>query len=1078
MQDDANHVEGSRADAVYRFPPTFGQEQLWYLHALAPESTAYNIAFAFTLRGALDADALERAIAALVRRHDALRTGFALVDEQLRQVVRGDVPVELERIDLADLPEDVRASRLDALRDACARHRFDLGAPSLLWTRLVRLGPGHHVLLLCVHHIVVDHLSILQLGRELAGLYAGDAALAADDGERLQLPDFAVWQRGQMDEATIGQRLAQWSGLLPARPATLELPTDRPRPPRQSFAGAEVPVCLPRELTARLRAHAQRERQSLFVVLLAAMYVVLHKYTAQRELIIGSPMANRAAEELQDVVGLLMNVLPIPVVVDPDEPFDAFAQQVRRQVAKVQGLEDTPFERLVQAHGGRHTAAHNPLAQVWFTFQDAPLSLALPGLEVESAPLHNGGAKFDLSFWFWDDAAHVRGLIEYDTDLFDADTARGLGEHLVEVVRAVVAEPAIRIADISLLSPAERAALRAPDVPAGVEADDALHAAFFALAGREPERPVLQTKQGVATAGALARQADAIAAELQRRGVARGEIVGVCLERDASLPAALLGVARSGAAWLPLDPTLPAERVAYMVQDSGLRLALVGAATRGLLPGDVRTVDVDAVDPSALADFAPPTVGGDDLAYVMYTSGSTGRPKGVRIPHGAVSNFLAAMRERPGIDRDDVVLALTTYAFDISVLELLLPLTVGAKVWLADRATAEDGAALRRLVETAGITLLQATPSTWRMLRASGWEGDAHLKALAGGEPLPPDIAAWLAPRVRELWNMYGPTETTVWSTCARIDAANAATCPIGTPIRRTTVHVVDERLRCLPAGVPGELAIGGRGLALGYHDRDALTAERFACLPETGERVYRTGDRVVRRRDGQLHHLGRNDHQVKIRGFRIELGEVEAVLAQRAELDAVAVRDWRVDADDHRLVAYYSTRTGAPLPAAELREHARALLPGYMLPQHFVHLPALPQTPNGKVDRKALPDPVATPDAAPVETPAAAAMTPEETLLVQACRELIGNASIGPDDNFFEAGGHSLLALTLMARVEKQTGRRLTILDLTTNSLGSLAQGLADGRAPAGEAGMGSRLSRWMRTALGPRPSVASPHP
>lgn len=1064
---------------LYDFPASFGQEQLWYLHEMVPASSAYNIAFAFDLRGELDPAALEQAFASLIQRHDALRTGFAVVDEQLRQIVCACAYFRLVTSDLRGLPEEIRERELDSMKRDCARHRFALSESPLLYVRLARVAADRHVLLMCIHHIVVDHLSVLQIGTELQRLYA--AARAGDhDGspedDRLQFPDYVVWQRERMSDEVIAQKLEHWQATLGTKPPTLDLPTDRPRPAWQSFRGDELAVCLTRELSASLRQHAQQEKQSLFVLMLAALSLVLHKCSGQRELIVGCPMANRLTEELNDVVGLFMNVLPVRVEIEPEGDFRQLAQQVRHRVANTLAHQDTPFERIVRAGDIADRASRNPLVQVGFTFQDAPMELALQGLEVSSETLHNGGSKLDLSLWFWDDGTCIRGLIEYSTDLFDRDTVHRLSRHLTRVLDQVTRTPGLSVAEFSLLTPDDHQAIQARrEAALRTNVMPNLHEAFFELAAARPQRTALTSAAGELTAGDLAARADAIGSRLQELGVLPGDIVGVCLERGESLLPALLGVLRCGAAYLPLDPALPAERIAYMLADSGVRAAIVEAGTRAALPlSGIAMLAADVASVGQVNEFVPHVPGTEDLAYVMYTSGSTGRPKGVRISHGAAGNFLSAMAERPGIGAHDVLLALTIYAFDISVLELFLPLAVGARVHLLDRATIADGNALRRLVDAGPITMMQATPSTWRLLRTAGWEGKPGLKALVGGEALPSDLAQWLLPKVGELWNMYGPTETTVWSSCARIDESNVGQCPIGTPVANTTIHVVDENLRLLPPGVAGELVIGGRGLSQGYLNREQLTCERFLPLPETGERVYRTGDRAIWR-NGQLHHLGRNDDQVKIRGFRIELGEIESVLSMIPELEFAAVRTWAVDQDDQRIVAYYSTRSAVDLPSRALREHARSFLPAYMLPQHFVHLASIPLLPNGKVDRSALPLPAERSQRDGVAT-TDADLEPHERMLLEVCRELIGNDAVAIDDNFFDAGGHSLLALTMVSRIEAKTGIRLPILQIARSTLRALADELhreAASRHPE-DPGLGARLHRWVRSAVATRRSGA----
>ncbi|MDQ3288580.1 MAG: amino acid adenylation domain-containing protein [Pseudomonadota bacterium] len=1074
-------------DERYEFPAAFGQEQLWYLHEIAPESSAYNIAYAFELAGDLDVGALEEAFPRLIQRHDALRTGFAVVDEQLRQIVRAAVDFRLDITDLGALAPEASEKALAGMKQQCARRRFDLSEAPLLWAHLARMSSDRHVLLMCIHHIVVDHLSVLQLGAELQDFYGvahGPVSQPVptsgwSDDERLQFADYVVWQREQMSDDVIARKVDHWVSVVGPSPQMLALPTDRPRPASQTFCGDELPVYLPHALGCALRAQAQKQKQSLFVLMLSALSLVLHKYSGQRELMVGCPMANRPGEELHDVVGLFMNVLPVRVQVDSAARFDQLAQQVRRQVTNALAHQDTPFERIVRAVRCDDRASRNPLVQVGFTFQDPPLALDLPDLQVRSEALHNGGSKFDLNLWFWDDGSDVAGLIEYNTDLFDAQTVSRFSDHLLEVLRQAVAAPCTPVADFSLVSSHERAMTRSCAEETACEGVlTSMHEAFFQRAAELPLGIVLMHAKGELSAGELAARADSIAWRLQRSGILPGDIVAVCLERGEALLPSLLAVLRCGAAYLPLDPSLPGERIAYMLRDSGARLVLVEAATRSALPqSDVPLLSADAEhEGPESAAFVPHVPRPEDIAYVMYTSGSTGRPKGVCIPHRAVGNFLSAMRERPGIDKDDVLLALTMYAFDISVLELFLPLSFGARVQLVDRSAVADGEALRRLIDTGPATMIQATPSTWHLLRGAGWKGKVGLKALIGGEPLPPTLAKWLLPRVRELWNMYGPTETTVWSTCAKIDDRNVEQCPIGTPVVNTIVEIVDENLRVLPPGIAGELVIGGKGIAAGYLEREQLTRERFIVLEETGDKVYRTGDRAIWR-NGQLHHLGRDDDQVKIRGFRIELGEVESVLATLPEVESAAARVWPTEEGDSRIHAYYCTRSGGELPQSRLREHARSFLPAYMLPQVFVHLSAIPLLPNGKIDRNALPernDPIAR-----GTVPASdEGLSPNESMLLSVCRDLIGNEAVALDDNFFDAGGHSLLALTLISRIESQTGVRLPILKIARSSLRTLSVELVDSvdRQPVDDTGLAGRLNRWVRATVGGARSGAFP--
>ncbi|MCG6118299.1 MAG: amino acid adenylation domain-containing protein [Aquimonas sp.] len=1055
------------ARELYRFPTTFSQRQLWYVQATAPENTAYNIPFAFGLRGSLDLAALQRALATVVARHDALRTHFEVHGEAVRQVVDMQLEVPLERIDLSALAPAEREAARQAEEQRLARHVFDLAQPPLLVLRLLALGEAEHVLLVCVHHIVMDHLSVLQFGRELEGLYADYRAgrRPAEPAEGLHYPDYAVWQEEALDEAAITARQSIWTEALAGFPHQLELPTDHPRPPLQSFEGGEAQIAFSEAASRALRSFAQREQQTLFTVVLAALSLLLRGYTGQDRLVLGCPFANRGAEELEQVMGLFMNLLPVAVAVEPQQGFAELVRGVRRQMMRAQGAQDTPFEKIVQALGVQRDPSRNPLVQAWFTFQDAPMALALDGLEVDSRPLPNGGAKLDLSFWFWDDGARIRGLIEYDRALFERETVERLGQRLEALLLRAVEAPQAPVSGLSLVAPEEQAALESA-CRAGAPVQDwrSPHGPFYARLA-QGDWPALEAADGEWSAARLAARADAIAEALQAAGVRPGDVIGVCMERRGDLLGSVLGVLRVGAAYLPLDPELPSERIAYMLEDSGAGLSLVDAASAARVQG--RRLDVAALPAAPTASFVPVPENPAALAYLIYTSGSTGRPKGVRLPCAAVGNFLASMAERPGLAADQRLLALTTYAFDIAVLELFLPLAVGGTVVLGERSLLESPEALASALVDQRIDLLQATPSTWRLLRAHDWPGLTRLMALTGGEALSPELAAWLQPRVAALWNMYGPTETTVWSSLQQITAADTALCPIGLPLARTGLHVVDACGNPLPAGLPGELWITGAGLAEGYHQRPELDADRFVELAATGERAYRTGDIALRMADGRLRHLGRRDHQVKIRGYRIELGEIETVLAALPGVAAAAVGDWRLSDADHRLLAWVVPAEGAPLEAVALRAGLSERLPAYMLPQHFLMLEALPLLPNGKLDRKALPWP-SQQAAEPRASAPAPGLGHEQQLVLALARELLGSEGVAIEDNFFEAGGHSLLALSLAARLEKASGVRLSLLVIAHSSLSAVAELVAAGgeAEPAREAGGGlrARMSRWLR--------------
>ncbi|HEU0305405.1 MAG TPA: amino acid adenylation domain-containing protein, partial [Lysobacter sp.] len=711
-------------------------------------------------------------------------------------------------------------------------------------------------------------------------------------------------------------------------------------------------------------------------------------------------------------------------------------------------------------------------------------STAFPGLAMEFDSNPRSFETFELFV----NAVQVRGQLrlecQYNSDLFDAATIRRWLRAYETLLRAAVERETADFACLPLVDAVARAELSSlQPAPVAFDRECRMHEYFERQCDLAPTRIAVRTGALEVSYAQLEARANRVAHILRSHGVHRGALVGIALDRSADMLAALLGILKAGAGYVPLDPQFPAERLAYMAADAGLAMLLTTREHAAHF--DLRGRPVLLFDEHASALAAAPTTRierdqgsalPEDAAYVIYTSGSTGRPKGVIVPHRAVSNFLDSMRREPGLDAHDRLLAVTTLSFDIAVLELLLPLAVGAQIVLADRDTAGDGIALRALLEDSGATVMQGTPSSWRLLVDAGWNGAAGFKALCGGEPMPPDLATSLLARCDSLWNVYGPTETTVWSTCARIIRPREGDAPdihIGRPIGNTSVWILDAHGELCPFGVPGEICIGGEGVTKGYLERPELTAERFVADRFTASSgsalLYRTGDRGRWRADGNLEHLGRLDHQVKVRGYRIELGEIEANLAARDEIARVLVIVREDRANDQRLVAYLVARPGAIIEEAALRAHLRDLLPAYMLPQHFVVLGEIPLLPNGKVDRNALPPPIAQAEVMPPRPEATRATAdPRVRYLSEVWSELLGLPA-GPDDNFFELGGHSMLAVQMASRVERDTGQRIKLIRLGAETLAQVAAGLpAPADAPAPGTGVGGRISNGLRRLFG----------
>ncbi len=1018
-------------------PLSYAQQRLWFLDRLMPGSPFYNLPGGVRLVGPLEVAALRVAFQELTRRHETLRTGFSDVDGRPVQRIAGRIEAELPIVDLAGLPEERREEAVPRIAAEQARAPFDLSVPGLLRATLLRLGREDHALLFAMHHIISDGWSMGVLVRDVSVLY--DAFTRGMPPVLPALPiqyaDFADWQRLWLSGEELDRQLAYWRERLAGAPV-LDLPTDLPRPPIQTFRGAVLRARYPRPLLDALGAFAAGRGLSLFMVLLGAFQTLLLRYTGQEDVVVGSPIANRTRSELEGLIGFFVNTLVLRTDLAGDPAFPDLLKRVRRVCLGAYAHQDLPFEQLVEELQPRRDLSRNPLFQVMLNLLNAPAQRADIAERLAVSPLSTEASTslFDLQAYITPLESGLAVSWEHATDLFDAATIERLSGHFETLLTGITKRPERPLSELPLLSAAERRQLLETwnDTAAPRPAEPTVHALFEAQARRTPEALALvapETGEALAYADLNAR-ADRLAHSLRHRGVGPGTRVAVCLERSPDLVAALLGVLKAGGAYVPLDPAHPAERLAYVLEDSAATVLLTEPRLRGLISAS--DAEVVEVGPELLAENGAgslqPLAGPDDLAYVIYTSGSTGRPKGVEVTHGSMVNFLASMAREPGLTAADALLAVTTVSFDIAGLELYLPLSVGARIVLASREATLDGSKLASMISEAGVTALQATPATWRLLLSSGWPEASGLKALCGGEALPRDLAAELAPRVGSLWNVYGPTETTVWSTLRRLDGDGDGSVPIGGPIANTSVHLLDRSGGLVPVGVAGELHIGGSGLARGYLRRPDLTAERFVPNPfaaEPGARLYRTGDLAKRRADGDLEVLGRIDHQVKIRGFRVELGEIEAVLAGDPAVRLAVVLMREDTPGDQRLVAYVVWR-GADRNAGRLREALQRRLPAYMVPGVLVELESLPLTPSGKVDRRALPKPGGErPD---LERPYAAPRSETEATLAEVWCAVLRLDQVGVHDDFFELGGHSLLATQVVSRLRDRFGLELPL--------------------------------------------------
>jgi amino acid adenylation domain-containing protein len=1024
------------AESVDAFvaPASFGQERFWMMDRMDPGKAAWSLPLTLRLRGPLRVDALRAALAELAARHESLRTTLQWMEDGLSQVILPDatLPLRVEDPDGASVEE----READALRRVGAEiaRPFDLERGPLVRARLYPLADDHHLFLLNLHHAITDGWSNGVLMRELSALYAafskGEPSPLAEP--ELQYADFAEWQREQMTGALLERQLGWWRTALAGAPALLELPADRPRPPVHDGRGAMEPVRIPAEATAAVHALARAHGATPFMVLLAGFQSLLARWARQDDVVVGTPVAGRTRPETRDVVGFFVNTLALRTELSGDPTFAEILGRVRETVLGAFSSQDLPFERLVDELHVPRSAAHAPVFQAMFVLQNTPdAPLAFAGLTATGVETDGGTSPFDLRLGLVEHGGALSGSLQYATALFDAATVRGMAAQYATLLAAACADPSLRLSRLPLLTADEaEAVLAAGRGPAAPYAAEPIHRLVAAQAAGTPDSVAVACRGQSLRYAELDARANQLAHHLIRLGVGRGETVAISMERSADLLVAMLAVWKAGAAYVPVDPAYPQDRRAWMLADSRAAVVLTDSASEMGIPAtEARTVVIDRIDLSNERETAPSVdVDASDLAYVIYTSGSTGRPKGVMVPHRGVANFLATMAREPGIKPCDVLVAVTSLSFDIAVLELLLPLTVGAKLVVATREEAMDAGGLARLLETEHASVMQATPATWRLLAHGGWAGDARLRMLCGGEALPADLARELLPRGASLWNLYGPTETTIWSTVQRVESAESI--HLGRPIANTQVHVLDDALRPCPAGVPGELYIGGDGVVRGYLRRPALTAERFvpdAFSADAGARLYRTGDLVRRRADGALEFLGRTDFQVKVRGFRIELGEIEARLAEHPSVRQ-AVAAVREDVPgDARLVAYVVAEGDAP-GADVLRRALAERLPEHMVPSAYVVLDALPLTPNGKVDRRALPAPEAK---RALSGGFVAPGTAAETTIAGLWREVLGTDRVGVEDNFFDLGGNSLSLIRLAQRLAEALGSTATAVDL-----------------------------------------------
>ena len=1055
----------NRETEVFVFPASFAQQRLWFLARLAPGNPFYNVSTALRLTGFLNSIALEKAFNEIVRRHEILRTTFAVVEGQLSQIIASELTVSIPKIDLQNLPLTQQETPTKQRAIAESQLPFNLTKGPLLRVQLLQLGAAEYVLLLNFHHIVADGWSIAVLIRELTSLYKAFAKNQVSGLPEIpiQYADFAEWQHQWLQGEVLETQLAYWRQQL-ADIQVLNLPIDRPRPPVPTYRGTRQFLALSPALSDCLNSLSKQENATLFVTLLAAFQTLLYRYTGQENIAIGTPIANRNRTELEGLIGFFVNTLVLRTDLSGNPSFQELLSRAKQVTVEAYAHQDLPFEKLVEALHPDRDLSRNPLFQVSFSLQNTPVAaLELPELTWSAIEFDTGTAKLDLEFNLWEDFAGIKGQLTYSTDLFDSGTIARMLEHFQTLLESIVAEPKQRLSDLPILTAPDRDRIlvefnrNSSEIipcltPACQEGESELreialcfHQLFELQVERSSSRAPL-TPDAIAavfenqylTYRELNSKANKIAHYLQKMGVRPEVLVGICIDRSLDAIAGLLGILKAGGAYLPLDPNYPQERLNFMLEDARTSILLT---TQQHLPRftpkvcqipNLAVICLDR-DWQAIArqsqqnPISQVTV--ENLAYVIYTSGSTGKPKGVLIEHKGLSNLAQAQIETFKLQPHHRVLQFASLSFDASIFEIVMALRSGATLYLANPEFRSPGKPLIDFLRDNAISHVTLPPAVLKLLPKT--QLPALQTIICAGESCAPDLVNFWA-KNRQFFNAYGPTEATVWSSIAEL--TNSTKISIGRPILHTQIYILDKHLQPVPIGIPGELHVSGLGVARGYLNRSHLTPKRFISNPfsdKYGARMYKTGDLARYLPDGNIEFLGRIDEQVKVRGFRIELGEIEAVLRQHPGVQETAAIACNDSSGNQRLIAYIVPNNPTP-SAIELRNFLKAKLPPYMIPNAFQIIDFLPLTPNGKINRRRLSSPenltAASGDAF------AEPRSPTESTLAQIWASILNLDRVGIRDNFFDLGGDSLLAVRLIDRINKQFQQDLPLSFLFLN--------------------------------------------
>jgi amino acid adenylation domain-containing protein len=1020
-----------KADKPQFFPLSFAQKRLWFLDKLQPGSSVYNLPAALHLKGSLHIDTLEKSINEIIKRHEILRTSFLEIKGEIVQSVYPVLNLNVPVIDLQEIPQTQQDIQVKNQIKQEASKPFELTQIPLLRAKLLKLSTDEYVLLFTLHHIIYDYWSMRVLIQELAAIYQAfylgkNSSLAELN---IQYVDYAVWQQKWLQSEARSAQLSYWKQQLKNNPPILQLPTDYPRPVVQTYRGETQSFSLSSQLSESLKVLARQEDVTLFMLLLAALKTLLYRYTQQEDIIVGSTVANRNRPEIENLIGLFVNNLVFRTNLSGNPSFRDFIKQVREVTLGAYAHQDLPFEYLVEELQPERNLSHHPLFQVMFILHNTPTkTFKLPNLTFNYINPENKTARFDLSLDMYETPSGLTGVFEYNTDLFKAETISRIIVHFQTLLEQILTNYNQKLYELCLLTETEKNQLLVKwnQTQTPFKNLACIHQLFETQAQQTPDAVALVDEYQQLSYQQLNIIANQLAHYLQKQGIQPEQTIGICLERSCEMVIALLAVIKVGATYIPLDPAYPPDRLNYIINNAKISLIITQISLNNLQFSVQNILQLDehwSIITQQKSDNLSPDISLDNLAYIIYTSGSTGQPKGVQISHRALSNFLLGINQTLNCTPSDILLSVTSLSFDIAALELYLPLMVGARVIIASQQTIKNSQKLQQQINQFNITMMQATPATWQMLILGGWTGKHNLKILSGGEALDQKLAQQLTQNSQQLFNLYGPTETTIWSSIYQVKNQEYldknSTVLIGRPLANTEFYILDKNLQPVPIGVPGELYIGGVGVARGYFNRADLTAERFLPNPfkNTSERLYKTGDLAEYLEDGNVEYLGRLDSQVKLRCFRIELGEIEAVLRQHPKVQQ-AVVVVNSQAEEKRLIACIVSADKLEINVTVLREFLAEKLPIYMIPSAFVMLDVLPLTPNGKIDRRALPS--LTEKFKNLLDIHEIPQTPTEEILSGIWGKILNLKQIGRKDNFFELGGHSLLATRVISQIRE----------------------------------------------------------